>query len=112
VEYTDGTERGARQAEEMMQRLAAHAGTRYDTQARARARTLTTRGHAGIRFDYSVRTHWQPIESQRALLWAGRFGKQEVSGYVCVLVARTCGVLARARAWYYCVGAFGLPQAA
>ncbi len=54
-----------------------------------------------------MRTHWQPIESQRALLWAGRFGKQEVSEYVCVLVARTCGVLARARACYYYVGAFG-----
>jgi len=32
---------------------------------------------AGITFDFSVRTHWQPIDSQRMLLWAGRVGKQE-----------------------------------
>lgn len=32
---------------------------------------------AGIAFDFNVRTHWQPIDSQRLLLWAGRFGKQE-----------------------------------
>lgn len=32
---------------------------------------------AGIEFDFSVRTHWQPIESQRLLRWAGRNGKQE-----------------------------------
>ena len=32
---------------------------------------------AGIEFDYQVRAQWQPIESQRLLLWAGRYGKQE-----------------------------------
>lgn len=32
---------------------------------------------AGIKFDYNVLTQWQPVESQRLLLWAGRFGKQE-----------------------------------
>uniref|UniRef100_A0A7S2CWM5 DSBA-like thioredoxin domain-containing protein n=1 Tax=Octactis speculum TaxID=3111310 RepID=A0A7S2CWM5_9STRA len=32
---------------------------------------------AGVRFDYGVRTQWQPVESQRLMLWAGRVGKQE-----------------------------------
>lgn len=32
---------------------------------------------AGIEFDYSVLAQWQPVDSQRLLLWAGRFGKQE-----------------------------------
>lgn len=32
---------------------------------------------AGIKFDYSVLAQWQPVESQRCLLWAGRFGLQE-----------------------------------
>ena len=32
---------------------------------------------AGIAFDFSVRTHWQPVDSQRMLLWAARCGKQE-----------------------------------
>mmetsp|Transcript_37532 Transcript_37532/g.120423 ORF Transcript_37532/g.120423 Transcript_37532/m.120423 type:complete len:214 (-) Transcript_37532:485-1126(-) len=32
----------------------------------------------GIELDYGVKAQWQPVESQRALLWAGRFGKQEL----------------------------------
>jgi len=32
---------------------------------------------AGIGFDLDVVAQYQPIESQRLLLWAGRFGKQE-----------------------------------
>jgi predicted DsbA family dithiol-disulfide isomerase len=32
---------------------------------------------AGITFDYDVLAQWQPVESQRILLWAGRFGLQE-----------------------------------
>mmetsp|Transcript_35668 Transcript_35668/g.42996 ORF Transcript_35668/g.42996 Transcript_35668/m.42996 type:complete len:153 (-) Transcript_35668:496-954(-) len=32
---------------------------------------------AGIKFDYQVQAQWQPVESQRLMLWAGRFGKQE-----------------------------------
>mmetsp|Transcript_29492 Transcript_29492/g.90246 ORF Transcript_29492/g.90246 Transcript_29492/m.90246 type:complete len:161 (+) Transcript_29492:540-1022(+) len=32
---------------------------------------------SGITLDYGVKTNWQPVDSQRALLWAGRFGKQE-----------------------------------
>lgn len=32
---------------------------------------------AGIRLDFGVQAQWQPIDSQRAMLWAGRFGKQE-----------------------------------
>ena len=32
---------------------------------------------AEITFDYNVLTQWQPIESQRLLLWAGQYGLQE-----------------------------------
>lgn len=32
---------------------------------------------AGIKMDYEVRVQWQPVDSQRLLLWAARFGKQE-----------------------------------
>lgn len=32
---------------------------------------------AGIEFDFDVPTDWQPVDSQRLLLWAGRFGLQE-----------------------------------
>jgi hypothetical protein len=32
---------------------------------------------AGIQLDYGVLAQWQPVDSQRLLLWAGRFGLQE-----------------------------------
>lgn len=32
---------------------------------------------AGVRLDYGVRTNWQPVKSQRLMLWAARHGKQE-----------------------------------
>ncbi|KAJ8611148.1 hypothetical protein CTAYLR_003571 [Chrysophaeum taylorii] len=32
----------------------------------------------GITLDYNVQTNWQPVDSQRAMLWAARFGKQEL----------------------------------
>lgn len=32
---------------------------------------------AGIQFDYHVKAQWQPVESQRLLLWAARHGLQE-----------------------------------
>lgn len=32
---------------------------------------------AGITFDYQVKAQWQPVDSQRLLLWAGRYGLQE-----------------------------------
>mmetsp|Transcript_15493 Transcript_15493/g.62365 ORF Transcript_15493/g.62365 Transcript_15493/m.62365 type:complete len:208 (+) Transcript_15493:446-1069(+) len=32
----------------------------------------------GIELDYGVQTQWQPVESQRAMLWAARLGKQEL----------------------------------
>ena len=57
MDYTDGSEEGA---------CAAEAG-------------IASLGRAaGIDFDFHVRTDWQPVDSQRLLLWAGRFGKQEV----------------------------------
>mmetsp|Transcript_52485 Transcript_52485/g.130576 ORF Transcript_52485/g.130576 Transcript_52485/m.130576 type:complete len:263 (+) Transcript_52485:237-1025(+) len=56
MDYTDGTEAGALAAEAGLQQVG---------------------GEAGIRFDFGVRTDWQPMNSQRLLLWAGKFGKQE-----------------------------------
>lgn len=32
---------------------------------------------AAITFDFNVLTQWQPLESQRLLLWAGHYGMQE-----------------------------------
>jgi len=32
---------------------------------------------AGIHLDYNVQTNWQPVDSQRAMLWARQFGKAE-----------------------------------
>ena len=32
----------------------------------------------GIELDYGVQAQWQPVDSQRAMLWAARFGKQEL----------------------------------
>ena len=41
-------------------------------------RSMAAQGRAaGIAFDYNVLAQWQPVESQRLLLWAGRFGLQE-----------------------------------
>lgn len=31
----------------------------------------------GIKLDYGVQANWQPVDSQRAMLWAARVGKQE-----------------------------------
>jgi len=31
----------------------------------------------GIELDYHVQTQWQPVDSQRLMLWAHRYGKQE-----------------------------------
>jgi len=32
---------------------------------------------AGIELDYDVKTNWQPVDSQRLMLWARRFGRAE-----------------------------------
>ena len=50
-----------------------------DPRARAQAEAgmLAQGQQAGIQFDYNVLAQWQPIDSQRMLLWAGRYGKQE-----------------------------------
>lgn len=32
---------------------------------------------AGITINYDVQTNWQPVRSQRLLLWASRFGRAE-----------------------------------
>lgn len=54
--YCNGSEHARAQAEEQMRML----GRR-----------------AGIELDYNVQTNWQPVDSQRLMLWASRFGKQE-----------------------------------
>lgn len=41
---------------------------------------------AGIKLDYHVQAQWQPVDSQRTMLWAGRFGKQEA--YMSALARR------------------------
>jgi len=33
--------------------------------------------NVGIHLDYNVKTQWQPVNSQRLMLWSHRFGKQE-----------------------------------
>ena len=56
MDYTDGTEAGALRAEAGLSALGAA---------------------AGINFRYDQKTNWQPLESQRMLLWAAKFGKAE-----------------------------------
>ena len=34
-------------------------------------------GQAGVKYKHGVEMVWQPVDSQRILLWAARFGKQE-----------------------------------
>jgi predicted DsbA family dithiol-disulfide isomerase len=33
--------------------------------------------HVGIELNFDVKTNWQPVNSQRVMLWAHRFGQQE-----------------------------------
>jgi len=40
----------------------------------------------GIELDYHVQTNWQPVNSQRVMLWAHRFGLQEA--YMSALARR------------------------
>lgn len=40
----------------------------------------------GIEIDYEVQTNWQPVDSQRVMIWARRFGKQE--SYMSALAKR------------------------
>lgn len=54
--YVGGNERARTQAEEGMRELGRK---------------------AGIELDYNVQTNWQPVNSQRVMLWAHRFGLQE-----------------------------------
>lgn len=41
---------------------------------------------AGIELDYGVQTNWQPVDSQRVMLWSRRFGLQEA--YMSALARR------------------------
>eukprot|EP00928_Gymnodinium_smaydae_P084491 TRINITY_DN67763_c0_g1_i1.p1 TRINITY_DN67763_c0_g1~~TRINITY_DN67763_c0_g1_i1.p1 ORF type:complete len:159 (+),score=15.27 TRINITY_DN67763_c0_g1_i1:420-896(+) len=42
--------------------------------------------NCGIELDYGVQTNWQPVNSQRVMLWAHRFGLQEA--YMSALARR------------------------
>lgn len=44
--------------------------------AEAQMRMLGER--CGIHLDYNVQTNWQPVDSQRVMLWARQFGKAEL----------------------------------
>lgn len=41
---------------------------------------------AGIELDYNVKTNWQPVDSQRLMMWARTFGKAEA--YMSALARR------------------------
>jgi|UniRef100_A0A7S4GPI4 predicted DsbA family dithiol-disulfide isomerase len=56
IAYSGGSEARALQAEQGLQMMGAQ---------------------AGVKFDFSVPVNWQPVDSQRLLLWTGRHGKQE-----------------------------------
>jgi len=57
--------------------LLGYMGNDPNRRTQAEASMLHLGKQAGITFDYNVLTQWQPVESQRLLLWAGRYGKQE-----------------------------------
>lgn len=63
--YCGGDERARRGAEEGMRELGKK---------------------CGIELDYNVQTNWQPVNSQRVMLWAHRFGLQE--NYMSALARR------------------------
>ena len=69
IAYSGGSEARALQAEQGLQMMGAQ---------------------AGVKFDFSVPVNWQPVDSQRLLLWTGRHGKQEVCSagtlavYLCI----------------------------
>ena len=57
--------------------LLGYAGNDPNARARMEEGMRLQGAEVGIAFDYGVKAQWQPIDSQRLLLWAGRFGKQE-----------------------------------
>lgn len=48
-----------------------------DVRAAFQAQMRELGERAGIHLDYNVQTNWQPVDSQRAMLWARQFGKAE-----------------------------------
>jgi len=48
-----------------------------DEERREKMPILQLGESAGIAFDLEVKAQYQPVESQRMLLWAGRYGRQE-----------------------------------
>jgi predicted DsbA family dithiol-disulfide isomerase len=61
-----------------LQPLASHCGVpplEARTHAEEHMRQLGVR--AGVAIDYDVQTNWQPVDSQRVMLWAAREGKAE-----------------------------------
>lgn len=45
--------------------------------AQAEQTMLECGRRAGVELDYGVQTNWQPVDSQRLMLWASQFGKAE-----------------------------------
>lgn len=57
--------------------LLGYMGGSHSARERAEKQMAQLGLQAGIKFDYNVLTQWQPVKSQRLLLWAGRYGLQE-----------------------------------
>jgi len=58
--------------------LLGYMGGSADARAQAEQHMYELGLAAGVKIDYNVQTNWQPVNSQRLMLWAARFGKQEV----------------------------------
>jgi predicted DsbA family dithiol-disulfide isomerase len=57
--------------------LLGYCGGREEVRTQAEEGMRTLAHTCGIEFDYNVQTNWQPVNSQRVMLWAHRFGLQE-----------------------------------
>ena len=72
-----GADDGAEPSETWHDALLGYMGNSHAARRQAEEGMRQQGAQAGIAFDYGVKAQWQPIESQRLLLWAGRFGLQE-----------------------------------
>lgn len=76
----DGISTPARSLRTFSEQMAGRFGPppKTEEERRAKMRPFLGLGEAaGISFDLEVKAQYQPIESQRLLLWAGRYGLQE-----------------------------------
>ena len=72
-----GADDGAQLTETWHDALLGYMGNSHAARRQAEEGMRAQGAEAGIAFDYGVKAQWQPVDSQRLLLWAGRFGKQE-----------------------------------